>query len=191
MIFRNTSQVSVPSLGSLTGQLGFFANSFSSFAAPNLTKTGDVVFDSNPNLSNISLPRLSKVSGGFQISSNDKLSEIGLPQLQSIVGALDFNGTFNNVSVPDLQEVKGGFNMQSTGSFQCSQFDNLHNNNVIQGSYTCKSQATNPTTMDGNSGTSTSSGAAASSSKSSASNLGNVPMVGLTAIIGSLLQAML
>jgi hypothetical protein len=192
MTFRNVSQVSVPSLSSLTGQLGFFSNSFSSFTAPNLTKTGDVVFDSNSNLANISLPRLSKVNGGFQISSNDKLTVIdGLPDLQSIVGALDFSGAFNNVSLPALQEVKGGFNMQSTGSFQCSQFDNLHNNNVIQGSYTCKAAVSNPTTMDGNSGTSTSSGAAASSSKSSASNLGNVPMVGLTAIIGSLLQAML
>jgi hypothetical protein len=80
----------------LTGQLGFFSNSFSSFAAPNLTKTGDVVFDSNPNLANISLPQLQKVNGGFQISSNDKLTVIdGFPNLQSIVGALDFSGAFN------------------------------------------------------------------------------------------------
>lgn len=191
MTFRNTSGVSVPSLQSLSGQLGFFSNGFSSFAAPNLTKTGDVVFDSNSNLVNISLPRLSKVNGGFQISNNDKLTVIdGFPQLQSIVGALDFSGEFNNVSLPNLQEVKGGFNMQSTGSFQCSQFDNLHNNNVIQGSYTCKASTSNPTTMGGT-GTSTSSGSASSSSKSSASNLVNVQMVGLTAIIGGLLQAML
>jgi hypothetical protein len=96
MTFRNTSGVSVPSLQSLSGQLGFFSNGFSNFAAPNLTKTGDVVFDSNSNLVNISLPRLSKVNGGFQISNNDKLTVIdGFPQLQSIVGALDFSGEFN------------------------------------------------------------------------------------------------
>jgi hypothetical protein len=101
----------------------------------------------------------------------------------------DANASFS-VTLPGLEEVKGGFNMQSTGSLQCSAFDSLRNNNVILGSYTCK-QTANPTTINGQSGTSTGSGSASSSSKSSATALREVPIVGLTAIIGSLLQALL
>lgn len=190
--FRNASSVSLPSLKKLSGQLGLFGNNFKEFQAPNLTNTGDLVFDNNPNLASISLPQLTKINGGFQIAGNDQLVVIdGVPNLQTIVGALDFSGAFNNVSLPDLGEVKGGFNMQSSGNFQCSDFDTLRTNSVIQGSYTCKSSTSNPTTMDGSSGTSTGSGSAASSSKSSASNLANTPIVGLTAMVGAILQAML
>lgn len=96
MTFRNTSSVSVPSLKSLTGQLGLFGNTFEDFAAPNLTKVGDLVFDNNENLKNISLPQLQTVNGGFQIAKNDKLKEIdGIPKLETITGALDFSGVFD------------------------------------------------------------------------------------------------
>lgn len=92
--FRNTSSVSVPSLQNLTGQLGLFGNSFSDFAAPNLTKTGDLVFDNNEKLSNVSLPKLTTVNGGFQMSSNKDLTSLTVPELKTIVGALDFSGSF-------------------------------------------------------------------------------------------------
>jgi hypothetical protein len=106
MTFRNTSSVALPSLQNLTGQLGFFGNGFSTFSAPNLTKTGDLVFDYNSALTNISLPKLQTVTGGFQISSNPKLIDInGVPQLQTIRGALDFSGAFNKyvISGEDFQ----------------------------------------------------------------------------------------
>jgi hypothetical protein len=95
MTFYNVSQVSVPSLQNLTGQLGFWGNSFRTFAAPNLTTSSDLTFIGNEELRNISMPALTKVEGGFQITRNDKLSDIGFPDLETVTGAIDFSGSFD------------------------------------------------------------------------------------------------
>ena len=95
MTFRNVSSVSVPSLANLTGQLGFWGNSFESFSAPNLTDTGDLVFNGNSKLSNLSMPAIENVNGGFQITRNDKLSSLSFPKLKEISGAIDFSGNFD------------------------------------------------------------------------------------------------
>jgi len=195
MTIHNTSSLLVPSLAELTGQLGLFGNSFTSFSAPNLTQTGDLVFDDNASMTNISLPLLTKISGGFQIARNDDLKAIdGVPKLQTIIGALDWTGNFNNVSLPSLKEIQGGFNMQSTGHVPCSTFDNLKGG-VIRGSYKCSSESTNPTTIGGSSGsnsTSTGSGSASATSSSAAmADLGHIPVTGLTAVVGALLSLLM
>lgn len=95
MTFRNISSISVPSLEKLTGQLGFWGTEFQTFSAPNLTTTGDLVFNDNSKLSNISMPVLKKVDGGFTIARNDKLNTISLPKLETVTGAIDFSGMFN------------------------------------------------------------------------------------------------
>lgn len=191
MTFRNATSVSIPSLKSLSGQLGFFGNSFTTFSAANLTDTGDLVFDNNDSLTNISLPQLTTISGGFQIANNNQLLSIeGVPKLQTIIGALDWTGNFNNVSLPSLKEVKGGFNMQSTGKLPCSQFSSL-NGGVIRGSFHCVSQATNPTTLGGTSGSNTTGPGASASSSGAAQDLGPVPVTGLTALLGALLTLLM
>jgi hypothetical protein len=95
MTFRNVSAVSIPSLHNLTGQLGFWGDAFTSFSAPNLTSTGDLVFSANSKLTNISMPALEIVSGGFLITRNDELSSIDLPSLTTVTGAIDFSGKFD------------------------------------------------------------------------------------------------
>lgn len=95
MTFYNVSEVSVPSLHNLTGQLGFWGNSFRSFNAPNLTTSSDLTFLDNEELRNISMPALTKVEGGFQIARNDKLSGINFPDLETVTGAIDFSGSFD------------------------------------------------------------------------------------------------
>jgi hypothetical protein len=96
MTFRNVSSVSLPSLEKLKGQLGFWGNKFTSFSAPNLTETSDLIFNDNSKLSNISMPVLKTVNGGFQIARNDKLGSIDFPKLETISGAIDFSGEFNS-----------------------------------------------------------------------------------------------
>jgi hypothetical protein len=95
MTFRNVSAVSIPSLHNLTGQLGFWGVSFTSFSAPNLTKTADLVFSANSKVTNISMPALETVDGGFLITRNDELESIDLPSLQLVTGAVDFSGKFD------------------------------------------------------------------------------------------------
>ncbi|RAH46819.1 GPI-anchored protein Ecm33 [Aspergillus aculeatinus CBS 121060] len=195
MTFRNVSAVSIPSLKELSGQLGFWGNSFSNFSAANLTSTGDLVFDDNSDLTNISMPVLKTVNGGFQIARNDKLEEISFPDLETVTGAIDFSGEFNSVSLPALEEVKGGFNVQSTGNLTCSTFEKMHSNNVIRGTYKC-TQTSHPTTKDGSSGTttstsSTSSASSTSSDSASVMNIVNVPAMGAAAIFGAFVQYLL
>lgn len=96
MTFRNAASVSVPSLNRINGSLGFYSNTFSSFSAPNLTSTGGTLaFVDSPNLKNVSMPVLKIIGGGFLIN-NTALDNIdGFPDLTTIVGALDFAGSFD------------------------------------------------------------------------------------------------
>ncbi|CEJ62027.1 Putative Protein ecm33 [Penicillium brasilianum] len=168
MTFRNISSISLPSLEKLTGQLGFWGTEFTTFSAPNLTTTGDLVFNDNSKLSNISMPVLKTVNGGFTIARNDKLSTISLPKLEKVTGAIDFSGKFNTVDLAGLTDVEGGFNLQSTdGTFNCSHFASIRKT-VIKGTYECDASSSNPTTSNGKSGTSSSSSSSSTSTSSGA-----------------------
>ncbi|KAJ5355449.1 Protein ecm33 [Penicillium cataractarum] len=168
MTFRNISSISVPSLEKLTGQLGFWGTEFTTFSAPNLTTTGDLVFNDNSKLSNISMPVLKTVNGGFLIARNDKLSTIDLPKLEKVTGAIDFSGKFNTVDLASLTDVEGGFNLQSTdGTFNCTHFASIRKT-VIKGTYHCDAKTSDPTTSTGKSGTSSSSGSSSSATSSGA-----------------------
>lgn len=97
MTFRNCSSVSLPSLANVTLDLGFYGNTMQSFAAPNLTTVGGLIFVDNTELTNISLPLLTSVNASYQIANNTLLKQInGFPKLSVIKGALDFNGNFTS-----------------------------------------------------------------------------------------------
>jgi len=97
LTFINVSTVAMPSLSSVAGSMGFYSDQFESFAAPNLTMTGgSLAFVDCPNLANLSFPSLTSIGGGFLIANNTALSSIsGFPQLTTVVGAIDFTGTFD------------------------------------------------------------------------------------------------
>ncbi|OCK81807.1 hypothetical protein K432DRAFT_350312 [Lepidopterella palustris CBS 459.81] len=165
MTFRNCSSISVPSLASLNGSMGFYGNDIQTFAAPNLTDVGgSLSFVSNTQLTNISLPLLTSLGGGFQIANNTELKIIdGFPKLKTIVGALDFNGNFTDVQLPSLGDVRGAFNIQSSGDLTkaCANFQTLKSSSVIKGSYVCQGSVAKPGGA-GTTPTPTSSGAATS-----------------------------
>jgi len=190
MTFRNISSISVPSLQKLTGQLGFWGTEFQTFSAPNLTSTGDLVFNDNSKLSNISMPVLKKVDGGFTIARNDKLNTIDLPKLETVTGAIDFSGKFNNVDLDGLTDVEGGFNLQSTdGTFNCTHFENIRKT-VIKGTFKCDAKISNPTTSNGKSGTSSSTGSSSSATSSGAAvaNGASMAVGGVAAFFYALAQ---
>ena len=96
MTFRNCSSVELPSLANVSQYLGFYGNTFQSFAAPNLTSTGGLVFVDNTAVSNISIPGLTAVNGSVQIANNTQLKKIdGIQQLNTITASLDFSGNFS------------------------------------------------------------------------------------------------
>lgn len=179
MTFRNCSEVSIPSLASVNGSLGFYSNSFESLAAPNLTNVGgSLAFVSNDALTNITMPELTIVRGGLQLANNTALTEVnGFGALKTVEGALDLTGIFETVELPELADVRGAFNLQSTSNISCDTFEELRSNRVIKGKYTCVPDSANPEGLDGTSTTSD-----GSSSSSSAAHPMIIP--GATGVLG-------
>ena len=98
------------------------------------------------------------------------------------------------VEMPKLENVKGGFNIQSTGDFDCNDFDKKHKDKVIRGSYTCSAKKSNPKSKNGQSGTTSGTASKSSSTSSEGAAPGNVadiPTMGMAAIFGALLQFVL
>ena len=97
MTFRNVSTIDMPSLNNVAGDMGFYSDVMTSFAAPNLTMTGGTLaFADCPQLNNLSFPSLTQIGGGFLLGNNTALTAInGFPQLKVVVGAIDFAGTFS------------------------------------------------------------------------------------------------
>jgi len=167
---RNVSTVSIPSLGSVNGSMGFYSNEFMTVNAPNITTVGgSLSFVSNIDLTNVTMPELTTIGGGFQIANNTQYKIVNaFPKLATVGGALDFYGNFTSVLLPALSDVRGAFNLQSSGdiSSDCSTFQSLSGtNNVIKGTFTCAGEQKKP----GSSGSSVTSTSSSSSSTSTAS----------------------
>jgi hypothetical protein len=191
LTFRNVSKISMPSLSSCAGSIGFYSNTFESFAAPNLTTTGGTLaFVDSPNLSNLSFPSLTTIGGGFLIANNTQLKTIaGFPRLRTIAGALDFAGTFCKVTLQGIGDVRGGSNVQTTCQDEsiCNDFDQAHDADIIKGTNTCITGKENPETNP----SSTGGGSSGSSSTSNAADPSlfdpSTPLTGLSALIAALL----
>lgn len=97
LTFRNVSSIDMPSLSTVGGSIGFYSDTFQSFSAPNLTSTGGTLaFVDSPDLTNVSFPQLTQIGGGFLIANNTGIKAIsGFPKLKTVVGAIDFAGSFN------------------------------------------------------------------------------------------------
>jgi hypothetical protein len=101
--FRNASTVSIPSLSTVSGAIGFYGCNFESLSAPNLTSVGGttqgangggIAIVANSKLANLTLPLLKSVAGATQVANNTKLTEINMPSLETVGGAIDFSGNF-------------------------------------------------------------------------------------------------
>ncbi|KAK2764020.1 hypothetical protein FQN54_009639 [Arachnomyces sp. PD_36] len=190
MTFRNASSVSLPSLESVSGGLGFYSNYMEEFQGPNLTEAKSfLVFIDNPNLTNVSLPELTSVGGTFQIANNTKLDKVtGVPKLEIIEGALDFSGNITEVELPALKDVQGAFNMQSSGKLDCgkmSEFDG----DVVKGDFDCYSDVEDP----GTEGTTPSGGSGSGDDSEDSAALDRVSLtyvVGFAGLVGALMQVL-
>jgi len=195
--FRNVSSVSLPSLSTVNGSFGFYGNLVTSVQTPNLTTVGNfatgqgsLAFVANSGLSNISMPLLKSVGGGFQIANNTNLVNISFPTLSQVGGAIDFSGNFSTPSMPDITNVKGGFNMQSTSQIDCTFYNNLSSQKVIQGKYDCIS-ATSDAKSGLGSATTTAGSASASSTKGAAASFGISEAAAGLSVVGGILQMLL
>lgn len=197
LTFRNVSGVSIPSLKSVNGSLGFYGNYITELSCPNLTivglttatNTGSLAIVGNAMLQNVSFPLLQTVEGADQIANNTALMNISMPALKTVGGAIDFSGNFSSVDLGSLSLVSGGFNLQSSGNVDCSPFDSDHTKNIILGTYTCQGNSTDVKSGVGSS-TSTGSSSSATSKGAAASYNVNEAVAGLS-VVGGLLSMLL
>lgn len=91
------------------------------------------------------------------------------------------------VTLPALTQVKGAFNMQTSGDFDCSNFDKIHQSKaVIRGAYTCKGSKSDPGSADS---TSTSTGSSTSKTAAAAHFELSTPIImGGSSLVAGLLQ---
>jgi hypothetical protein len=198
MTFRNVSTLSIPSLATVNGSLGFYGNYFESLSLPNLTtigsknqqNTGSLAIVANGDLANVSMPQLTTVQGAYQIANNSALQNISFPALSQIGGALDFSGNFSTPDLKSLSLVSGGFNMQSTAQIDCSAFDAAKKGGEIQGLYTCTTTADAKAGV-GSSPTTSATGSKSSSSKGAAVSYGVSDALAGISVLGGLLQMLL
>ncbi|RKF76066.1 Protein ecm33 [Golovinomyces cichoracearum] len=192
MTFRNVSTISIPSLATVEGSLGFYGNYMPSISAPNITSVGSkadgqgsLALVANSKMSNISMPLLKTVGGAVQIANNSALTGISFPALTYVGGAIDFSGNFSTPELPALENVKGGFNMQSTTNIDCSEFDTEHGaGKVIQGVYVCKTTSDAASMGSGTNGS--------GSSKKSDANTKKIGGAAATVVVfAALVQALL
>jgi len=191
LTFRNVSRIDMPSLANVAGSMGFYSDSFQTFSAPNLTQTGGTLaFVDSPDLSNLSFPSLTQIGGGFLIANNTDLKAIsGFPKLKTIVGALDFAGTFDSVAMPSLTDVRGGSNVQtkSTNTTICDLFDTAHDKGVIKGVNTCITGKANPETNPTATGGGSTASATSTPKKSVAGAFNpSTPLTGISALIAAI-----
>ncbi|CAK7205018.1 cell wall protein Ecm33 [Sporothrix eucalyptigena] len=197
MTISNVSSFSVPSLQTVNGSMRFDSNFFESFSAPNLTSTtsGDISFVSNAELTNITVPQLTSIGGGFLIANNTAINKInGFNKLKTVGGAINMRGNFTDIELPALSDVKGAFDIVSTGdiSSSCATFKKLApsssgGNGDIQGQYTCESNNaeansdTNPTSTGSSSGSS-STGTSGNGNAAAGISVNSLAVLGLAGV---------
>jgi hypothetical protein len=96
MEVQDVRNLNMPLLAKVTGSIRFDKNKFDTFFAPNLTETtADLSFVNNGELTNLTIPRLTKVGGGLTIHNNTLLEKVnGFPVLDTVGGAVKLRGNF-------------------------------------------------------------------------------------------------
>ncbi|OTB09094.1 hypothetical protein M426DRAFT_51138, partial [Hypoxylon sp. CI-4A] len=196
MTIANVTSFSVPSLHTVNGSMRFDSNYFDTFIAANLTsiQDGDLSFVSNPELKNISIPKLESIGGGFTIANNTALEKIdGFSALNEIGGAVKVRGSFTDVDLPALKDVKGAFEVVSTEDIDDSCNDlNDYKGGVVQGDYSCKGKQANANDDASDASSDSSSGNSTDDKDSAAAPIGfSAATLFSAAALGSLIAAFL
>ncbi|KAK9463452.1 uncharacterized protein V1516DRAFT_661583 [Lipomyces oligophaga] len=145
LTFQDVSSISTPKLSTVNASYIIISNTMKSFVSKNLTSVGGLSVSKNDALTSLSFPNLETIgTAGLEISNNTKLVDIsGFPKLTSVSGAIVLAGDFDNATFPDLDLVRGAVTIESTGDFDCSDFDDMKENREIRGNdYVCSAAST-------------------------------------------------
>ncbi|KAI1107098.1 hypothetical protein F4804DRAFT_329620 [Jackrogersella minutella] len=195
MTIANVTSFSVPSLHTVNGSMRFDSNYFTTFIAANLTQiqTGDLSFVSNPELTNISIPSLESIGGGFTIANNTGLEKLdGFGALNEIGGAVKVRGVFTDVELPSLKDVKGAFEVVSTEDItdSCNALAG-DKGGVVQGDYNCHGKDANANNDTSDASSDGSGNGTSNKDNAAPSNVASLASLYTFVALGSLVAAFL
>jgi len=180
----------MPSLQNVTGNLGFYQNSFTVIVLPNLTSVeSSFVFANNTQLNNVTAPQLKNVGGTLAIANNTAYYDISYNAVTTIGGSVDWTGDFYLASMSNIESIHGGLNVQTTATNFTCPFTALRSNGVVQGNtFVCTGNLSTPTAgTNGTNVTANSGGSNATNSTGSTSSTtgksGGTQIVGNTVFV--------
>ena len=96
MTFINVTSVDFPALQATNGSIAIQGSNMQTVSAPNVTYINQTLtFSDNAKLTNVSMPQLIQIGGGFTLARNpDYLTMDGFPDLKTVRGGVDINGNF-------------------------------------------------------------------------------------------------
>ncbi|ODV96961.1 hypothetical protein PACTADRAFT_1544 [Pachysolen tannophilus NRRL Y-2460] len=184
--FRDIASVSLSNLTTVNASLGFISSVMESIKVNSVeTIGGTLTIENNEKLTELDFSKLTSIAGGFVIVNNTDLDTIdGFDDLETVGGAVEFEGSFSNASLPALKTVRGGFIVETDGDLDCTEFNDLDSDGVIEGDkYVCSAASSSTsTTGTATSGASTSTGSSSDSSSSSSSSSSTAAAAGNSAV---------
>ncbi|QPG76146.1 hypothetical protein FOA43_003532 [Brettanomyces nanus] len=171
LTFYSVSSISMSSLQSINESAGFFESSVEALKFPLVTKVGgDLTIENNEDLQELDFGNLTSIGGGLVIENNTELKSIeNFDDLKSVTGAVVLVGEFDNCTMSDLKTVRGAFEVDTTGDFDCTDFNKLAKQGNIQGDFECKA-STSSSSISGSKTSSSTSSEGSDSSSSTASS---------------------
>jgi hypothetical protein len=172
VLINGATILSMPALSTVNGSFTLEDNYLPALDDVSIlgTISGGLSIIGNGNLTNASLPRLTTLAGGLDVSGNGKLTSLQFDLLNNIVGNVNISGPLTDISLPALRSLQGSITINSTAAMSCDAFDQLKEDGVIQGQYSCTTASDRSSVA---ASSNSSSGGSASSSSVGGSNTGN------------------
>lgn len=175
---QSVGQLSASELRAVNGTLQVSYNLFESLNLSTLTYVGSSlqVF-AHDELTSIDFKSLREIGGELSLFNNSELHDLqnAFPSLEVVEGAVAISGDIANLSMNSLEKVKGDFQLNSTSEdFDCSDFDQLHDDGDIEGNnYICSTAVAESELQSAATGTTTRSGSTSTNTGSSSEETGS------------------
>ena len=145
--FSSIGSLDISVLQNTENSLVFDTGTLTSIIAPELVSVGyDLIISNFTLLNTLSFPKLEFIGGSFIINGNPQLQNItAFPALSTVLGSIDWTGSFDYASLPQLNFVGGGVNVQSSSNKFVCPFSSIRTNGIVHGNgFVCSGGIPNP-----------------------------------------------
>ncbi|KAI5967194.1 PST1 [Candida margitis] len=146
LTIQSVGSLSAQNLSAVNGTLQISYNLFESLNLSTLGYVGSSLqLFAHDELTSVDFKSLREIGGELSLFNNSQLHDLQntFPNLEVVEGAVAISGDIRNLSMSNLEKVRGDFQLNSTSEdFDCSEFDQLHEDGDIEGNnYICSTAA--------------------------------------------------